>query len=274
MTNPNLKTTKQYRRYRPARERAPARSLPEPPTLRVIRHRASATTYQLVSDRPLGGYALCSVNDTTGELAITSDWGNWTYQWSPRPENLGHPTLTAFFGARGDVDYTARKLQPRGDGEEFDAEATVRAFCRRVAEFRLRCGRLAIEHAQEEECSLEAAESYYDNRQRDDRTRFLTADGAREICDRFEEADDGLAAARSGADLFLERAIRIADDADLSFLFEEPWDLIERRQTFADHVLRESILPALFDACRQDILQRMLIAANGPQPASELDGAT
>lgn len=262
------------RRRARSNEREYARRLPEPPTLRVLRAHAIATTYQLVSDKPLGGYALCSVNDTTGELAITSDWGNWSHQWSPDPRSLGAPTLTAFFSRRRDVDYVARKLQGKGAGEEFDAEATVRAFCRRIAEFRLRCGRMAIEHAREEECSLREADEYYDRRQCSDRTRFLTADSARSFCDEIEEAGDGMSHTRSGADLFLERVIRAAELSDLSFLFEEPWELLEHRQTFADHVLRESILPALFEACRQADLQRMMVAANGPQPPIDDGGAT
>lgn len=42
------------------------------------------------------GWALCTVNETTGELSVCSDWGNWTYLWG----HSGMPQSSYSFGQR------------------------------------------------------------------------------------------------------------------------------------------------------------------------------
>lgn len=103
---------------------------------------SAATTYSFST----GGdgwhsWALCTVNDRTGELLITGDHGNWAYQWSPKPEHLGAPSLTAFIGDRNGVDYIADKLQGRRGGSRFSAEATAKELQRELIEQRLQSAR-------------------------------------------------------------------------------------------------------------------------------------
>jgi hypothetical protein len=100
-----------------------------------LRSVSTATTYRFVSSEQLGGWACCTVNDATGELTITSDWGNWGHRW--HVDHLGRPTLTAFIGDRGGGDYLANKLL-RGDGWRFSAEKTTQELRRRIVERRLR----------------------------------------------------------------------------------------------------------------------------------------
>jgi hypothetical protein len=92
---------------------------------------STATTYRFTSPKPLGGWACCTVNDHTGEVCITSDWGNWAHRWNVN--HLGTPTLTDFI-AGGQWDYLARKLCDHAT--EFDAEATVENLHRILIERR------------------------------------------------------------------------------------------------------------------------------------------
>lgn len=251
------------------------------PTMRLARARATSTTYELIVDQPLGGYALCTVNDQTGELLITSDWGNWAYQWSPRPEHLGATSLTAFFGGERDVsvDYVARKLQGASRGEQFSAEASTSEIIGRIAERRLEDGRTAIEYARDMECSLAQAES----RLGDDPGRILrrkyqvepnhrtfwTKDASRSLADAIQNvADDVGDSCDSAEALFLDRVCAIIGQHDAGSLIEEPWEYIRKRQTYPDRVLCESILPALFAACTSRYHAQMMVRANGPQEAA------
>jgi hypothetical protein len=242
------------------------------PTMRVARTFSTATTYQLVVDRPLGGWALCTVNDATGELAIQSDWGNWAYQWSPDPRSLGVPTLTAFLGIRHDVDYVARKLSGRHGGEEFDARASAQALIHLVAAKRFEHGRDAIAYARDRQeweptYTREDAENDLDNKPSQ---RHMTAHGARDLADALlAVAEDISPACESAQTLFTERIINVFDNHDWQDLCEEPWEHFEFTQAHSDRVLRESILPALFEACGRQHQSALLIAANGPQPAIE-----
>jgi hypothetical protein len=109
---------------------------------------ASATTYSFVTARDgFHSWALCTVNDATGELLITSDCGSWAHRWNPRPST----TLTTFIG-RGDVDYLARKLQhDHRPGRVFSAQATAHTLQRRLCELRLNDGRYQLERRLEPE---------------------------------------------------------------------------------------------------------------------------
>jgi len=265
---------------------------PCPPSMRLVRSRAIATTYELIVPESLGGYALCTVNDGTGELIIRSDWENWSYQWSPNPQHLGATNLTEFIGARNAVDYIADKLSGGYTGaRQFSSEKTSKAFMHAVAVIRLEFGREAIEHLRELEDDLasyrEAGHEASPVTQR--AIELLKADlvlppcrkierherhplsksAARALCDEIESLANEVSNYPSATDLFIERLYRILDGHDAHPYFEEAYDFIEYKQKFSDRVLRESILPVLIEACRQTTIARMMITANGPQHAAE-----
>lgn len=251
-----------------------------PPILTLLRTRAAATTYEFVVRRPLGGWAICTINDMTGELLITSDWGNWAHQWPAAPQYLGAPSLTAFLAGHRDVDYVARKLQGRRGGEEFDCAASTKAFVRLIALRRLEHGREAIEYARERRLDAmdygpaedrnytrERAEIHLDRQSR----RYLTARSARNAVEAIKDVGDdiGTSIGEAAVTLYIERLLAVFELHDLRDFCNEPWEELVYRQSTPDRILRETILPALFAACADTAYARALIAANGPQPAPE-----
>lgn len=233
-----------------------AKRWPHTPVLELRRARRLATTYEFVVPSPLGGYALCTVNDGTGELLITSDWGHWAYQWSPRPSSLGAESLTAFIADREAADYIADKLQGRRGSRQFSAELTAKALCHLIAERRLRDGREAMTHTGLE-IELRATRRGGNP---------LSANKARELVDEIDEIACDLGTYVNGGDLFLERLCRVLDQHRAHHVIEEPWEYLEYEQTYADRVLREAIVPALVAACKVTQRDRMMVAAHGPQP--------
>jgi hypothetical protein len=185
----------------------------------------SATTYSFVTAGPgYRSWALCTVNDKTGELLITSDWGNWSHRWDASPSALGCATLTDFIGTRGASSYLATKLQGGSEGGRmFSADASAKAMCRFLCERRLEHGR-------------------DDYRRRDD---YLSAGEARRIWDEVESVARD---AEISLDLFIDQLIRI--DGFSTYVTEEPWEHIKYIQTPGDRALRDIILPALIEACR------------------------
>ncbi len=119
---------------------------------------SGAVTYHLrpVADVPLGGWALATVNDATGELAIQSDWGNWSFRWNT--DHIGCESLTHFIAGRftgdGDCDYLANKLTSREDRERFDSHATVEYMQRDLAQKRLAWGRDYLAYYDGEHCDV------------------------------------------------------------------------------------------------------------------------
>lgn len=233
--------------------------LPRVPALELRRARRLATTYEFVVPTPLGGYALCTVNDGTGELLITSDWGHWAYQWSPRPSHLGAATLTAFIARREAADYIADKLQGRRGSRQFSAELTAKTLCHLIAKRRLGDGREARERTGLE-IEMRAARRGGNP---------LLAGKARALVDEIDEIACDLGTYVNGGDLFLERLCRVLDQHRAHHVIEEPWEHLEYEQTYADRVLRESIIPALIVACKVTQRDRLLVAANGPQPSPD-----
>lgn len=231
----------------------------------------AATTYSFRAAVGEFSWACCTVNDATGELAITSDWGNWSHRWSANPEHLGAPTLTAFIGDRGDVDYLARKLQREGNaGRRWSAHGTAAALRRRLCERRLEDGREQIDGRLEPEdldCGrvpnrlldrysgqglplfshrMVSAPTWRDI-ERKERLPYLTRDTARGLWDAIGRLADEVRG--SNGDLFYERVQQIATFGD--YVTESPWEYGETEQTPEDKALRELVLPALIDACRQ-----------------------
>jgi hypothetical protein len=80
-----------------------------------------AIAYRFRCDTPCG-WAICTVNDVTGELSIQSDFGNWAYRWNVA--HLGELSLTAFIGSRPHVHYLLGKLTAQAD-KQIDPSATI-----------------------------------------------------------------------------------------------------------------------------------------------------
>lgn len=54
------------------------------PTLTLVSTQA-AVTFSFRATGGASGWANCTVNNATGELLITSDWGDWCHRWDPHP---------------------------------------------------------------------------------------------------------------------------------------------------------------------------------------------
>jgi hypothetical protein len=196
-----------------------------PPVLRLVAVTTCAVTYSFfTTGSGFRSWALCTVNDATGELLITSDWGSWSHRWNTNPSALGAETLTEFIG-RGSIDYLACKLQ-REDraGQRWSADATVKTLRR------LLCGRrLADGRDRRKACQPLQLKRWH----------------ARDIWDQIGALVDGVG---DSAALFYERACMI--DGFSEFVTREPWEYGETEQTPEDRALRDSVLPALIAACR------------------------
>jgi hypothetical protein len=221
-------------------------------TTPVLALTSSHTTATIYSFQTTGdgfrSWALCTVNDATGELLITSDWGNWSHRWNT--DHLGAPTLTAFIGDRdrGAVDYLAGKLQGRRGGQRFSAEKTAAAFRRMLCERRLEVGRDEIE------------------RPGSHRGYWLDRGVARDIWETLGEIAEDCS---GSADLFLDRVFQI--DGFTDHVDDTPYESLETEQTSEDRALRETILPALIAACAET--HRTRTASEPPAPASDADVA-
>lgn len=237
------------------------------PKLKLARTHV-ATTYTFLPDdadkRHAGfGWAHCTVNDATGELAITSDWGNWSNVWSPNPKHLGTPTLTHFIGERGSCHYLADKLSvgnggPRS-GEEFDVDETIAKFRRILCERRLEEARAWIEYYRDDDPEdtpdvLDTPPSWatkkrYTGAFYEREGEPLTRGIAREIW----ESLGSLHECGRSADLFCERFFRIDG---YSWITEEPWERTVYSPTTGYMVLLHGILPALVEACAAEVKRR------------------
>jgi hypothetical protein len=206
-------------------------------TLKLVDALATAKTYRFVAADRDFGWANCTVNDATGELAIISDWGSWSYIWNPK--YLGCPSLTDFLAGRernGDYahDYIATKLLGRNGAYEFDGDATIKRWRKDLAERRLSYGR---------SMPYERAPSLG---RRPVNLPELTAAFARDLWDEIGSLYD----ASDNVTLFLERAYQIDG---LSYVTDEPWEHIEHSPSGAYRDLTEIILPALCAACTDEI---------------------
>lgn len=77
------------------------------------------------------GWACATVNEETGELLVTSDWGEWGHRWNPA--HLGEPSLHRFLG-RAPYDYIANKLLPYERDRVFSSHQTRRCIQRYIIE--------------------------------------------------------------------------------------------------------------------------------------------
>lgn len=255
----------------------------------------TATTYSFRAEPGQFGWACCTVNDDTGELLITSDWGSWSHRWSADPRHLGAPTLTAFIGGRSGVDYLARKLQNEGtNGRRWSAEATAAALRRRLCERRLEDGRAQIENRLEPEdmpdgkplrhlvepigrYTADGLPIYSDRMPAEYRNGrpwkingelyeslpYLTRDAARQLWDAIGELANEVG---GSADLFYDRVWQI--DGFTDYVTRELFEYGETEQTPEDKALRELVLPALIEACRARVAAEATPATAAGSPAA------
>lgn len=242
------------------------------PKLILTSAKAASVTYSFVTEgdeTTFRSWALCTVNDQTGELFITSDWGSWSHRWHASPEALGAPTLTAFIGGRSDVDYLARKLQNEGRaGVRFSSTGTVRELRRLLCARRLEDGREQFERRLEPEdfvdgqlpghLMLHYTESglpllshrsidspTWQEPTRKEYLPYLTADAARGLWDSIEGA---VGECSPNRDLVFDRLRNLPGFVE--FVTDEPWHHAVSEQTPEDKALRDIVLPALIQACK------------------------
>ena len=189
--------------------------------------RSTATAYHFKDDR--FGWAICTVNDVTGELAIQSDWTEpCAYRWNV--DHLGCPTLTEFLAhdRSGYYDYLVNKLLTADRQRRFCPRKTVKAMRGRISAAR-REGRI-------------------------DRA------AARALWSELGE----LSSADELGDFY-----RQLEDTDYGQYFADVWEHMAEVPTREAIALDKVILPALVDACRREVARRRLAAAHGPQAGSE-----
>jgi hypothetical protein len=182
------------------------------PKLQLVATLTGARTYHFRSNDHYG-WALCTVNDATGELLITSDWGNWAHRWNPA--HLGRPSLTHFIADRNDCDYLANKLLDRDDVWVLDADETIAKWRRRVVSLR--------------------------------RDRRLSGHEARQMWDDLGSLhEDAFHEA-----YFIEHAGQI--EGFSQWICERPWDETEHRYSHTYRLLVDFLLPALSRACSETV---------------------
>ena len=192
-------------------------------------NRSTATAYHFRSPPGKtawwGGWAICTVNDATGELLIQSDWTEACgHRW--HVDHLGCPTLTEFLAQDrgGYYDYLVGKLLPPTRRDRFSPEATVKEMRRRVVKRR--------------------------------RDGDLDRAVARELWDALGEL--------TGHDDVHEFFAHLCEDTEYGDLFDFGEDAREEPTSEAT-ALTKIILPALVEACRREVARRALTTANGPQ---------
>lgn len=191
----------------------------------------TATTYHLSTEPRSYGWALCTVNDETGELSIQSDWGHWSHRWNIN--HLGAPSLTHFLGQRGDVGYVADKLTTREERHEFDADATVTKFRSELAKRRIEIGRRYRDTYDDVEPVWYLQKNYGE---------LLCGRLARELWESLSDLRDV-----TSVELFIERFCNI--EGATTHISERPWEELVHRPGHGYQVLLHGILPALRDAC-------------------------
>ena len=243
------------------------RRTPPSPTLKLASITNAAITYSFVNAEPDLGWALCTVNDQTGELVITSDWGSWSYLWSPRLSHLGAASLTHFIGSRSGPDYLAGKLLGRRGRSRFCAAATTAHFRTLLCAARLKDGKeqnarlldwgddqdyrdaLAAIRADACDTSHRSLFKTFHYRQGMDDRYYLTASQARELWDELGGLESDIAPGDDDAaqTLYVERFMQFDNFEVVS---EDPWQEVQSVESNESKILQGTILPALIAACR------------------------
>lgn len=201
-----------------------------------------ATTYRLTVDKPLGGWACCTVNDATGELTIQSDWGSWSHRWNVTALGGGQ-TLTEFISRDTSYDYLAHKLMSDDQARCFSPDRTLEHLRERLRERRRewKTGWRPRGYKWSHERSHWDTEAHWD----------LDKDTANRLWDEDFPAlvrdCDSYSTQREAVHAFVEGFYRIEG---FSLICDEPWDLVCTEDSHTYLILRDAILPALTLACR------------------------
>lgn len=205
----------------------------------ILTGRGVAEVYRFKPVREDGardlGWAICTVNDATGELLITSDWGNFAHRWNP--DHLGAPSLTHFIGNfatytdRGRYDYLAGKLLGAG-AREFSPAGTTAQLKGRILERRR-------EDAGRWSAWLESDPSGR-------RFRILSRETARELWDELDELANELSPGR-GEQVRALYWERLPDE--MHDYFSDLWEDGVEEPTAEYKALCELLLPAIAQAC-------------------------
>lgn len=217
-----------------------------------------ATTYRFTDPSGHGWGAYCTVNDQTGELIINSDWGSWTYMWSPDPKHIGNATLTHFIGERGGVDYIAMKLLGRRGAVCFSAEATTKHLHGMIAKRRLddgqsRMRRMRSYGSEKDQAAAVRAglcDVHFSGR------HYLTKEMARDLWDQLGSIAADLGGGHgddsAAESLYIERASQLED---LRLVTEEVYEEAQHEQSNDYKILHDVILPALVAACAARVVE-------------------
>lgn len=190
------------------------------------------------------GWAICTVNDATGELQIMSDWGDWSYRWNVSalgPDSSTGEPLTRFLADPGHKHdhYLADKLtsSDRSKRESFDGEQTVEALREHL-----------VDLFKQDDLRVTVLGNIFasplEPEGRDRRRRMTGREFAAlyKALAELEHIDDP----RDFVDAFEG----IGHHESLS---DEPWDFFMRSPTSSYLVLLRTIIPALVDACTERV---------------------
>ena len=198
-----------------------------------------ATTYRFgCVESGCDEWAVCTVNDKTNELSITSDWGNWNFMFGGAfgtEKDGSKVTLTSFI-ASAPIDYLAGKLC--SSTRSFDPEKTLSSFLKELR--RLKKDEYIRELMDDYGCYVRWVKSVINN--------WPTEAG------------------------FLDHIWEVK--ADGKPVFDEPWNLVVHSPSGEYISLTEIVLPAIISACKKTYKDRANLSSElKAATASILDAA-
>jgi hypothetical protein len=119
------------------------------------------------------GWSNFTINESTGEFTVNSDWGNWAYRW--HTDSLGDGVKLTQFLLKCDADYIVRKFAVGGAQDlkdEIDFERTLKSIQERIVvarrdkeiekEHARRLWLMADEFVEDDQCDLDTIDSELD----------------------------------------------------------------------------------------------------------------
>jgi hypothetical protein len=228
----------------------------------------SADVYSFRFQEPFG-WAIFTVNNTTGEFHIQSDWGSWQYRW-PVGDNLGADSaahekqLAHFLGTSNDAHYVTDKLsynEPRTFRNEFSEEKTRGEMRRLVLAARLRADDVSPEVSEWMEEQVKEATG----RELDDYGPPLDKTQARRFWKEIENwlGDHDMkseAAQLTAIDDLRYRCEDLYDfltgkNKNTRMIEREIWELFEHEASWGYTFLCQVLLPFFFAYLRDSVLK-------------------